>query len=311
MGNNFLPSHAAHKRSTSHVSKNAGQAAANATGIKEEATAVESKLQRPTFSTFQQHFSPKKVANPLQVPSTTLGTDEFGAHQHQMSAEDTRLQTELLQLHLLHTSSKGVSKDWENSAEQGLRRRFEYVASKYRALIEDEHLAQTSINQATLQELAKGGPATTVEDNIQCLSMLLQESLALTEEHGRHTRLYESFNRWLETAANMLQSPTMSFSDGLGENWKAEHAALTRKLTGMSRDADQLPDQSNDSSIAVVTLACKNLVNGMLDELRTMLGVEADVFKREQSGINEQLARIEKDITLSSQNMGPIWGTDA
>ncbi|KAI9686432.1 MAG: hypothetical protein M1822_003779 [Bathelium mastoideum] len=317
--NHANPVNSSHKRSTSNVPRNlgqfvtnlgAGQVATSAVRTKDARATTESKLQRPAFSTFQQQFSPKKVANASQVASNTAASDDVSASQHQNLAEDFRLQTELLQLQILHERSIEALKSWEASAGKSLRQKFEKVVHRHGKMIEDEILAQSGFNQAALQEWTEAGMAVAVEDNIQCLSKLLQENLSLTASGGRYTRLHEGFDRWFAMSVDMFQDSALSFCECLDEHWRSEHASLTRKLTDLSREADHLPDQRNDSSIATITWACKDLIKGMLDELRLMLVVESEVSRKEQTRIDKELAHIEHDIEIASQDLGRIWGTD-
>ncbi|KAL9093985.1 MAG: hypothetical protein Q9165_003655 [Trypethelium subeluteriae] len=294
---------ASHVRSKSNTSRNAEQAPSNLSRLKDETVVYESRTQRPAFSTYQQHFTPKKTVKAAPV------ADDTNVAQSQTSAEDFRLQTELLQLHILHESSTGVLKDWEDSAEKSLKLRFEKVNCKHRKLIEDEYLAQANINQAGLQEWTKGSSAVAIEDNIQCLSKHLHEVLSFTASRGRFTNLCDGFSQWFEMAENKSRVSALSFSDDLDEDWKAEHVALTRKLTGMARDVEQLPNQANDASITLITLTCKKLIEGILDELRAMLALQADVSTREKLRIDAGLSRIQADIDDASRNLGSLWAS--
>ncbi|KAF2234146.1 hypothetical protein EV356DRAFT_533195 [Viridothelium virens] len=294
---------ASHARSKSNVSRNAGQVPSNPIQVNDETAVHEPKSQRPAFSTYQQHFTPKKTVKAAPA------VDDINVAQNQTSVEDFRLQTELLQLHMLHESSIGVLKNWEDSAERSLKLKFDSIICKHRKLIEDEYLAQANINQAGLQQWTEGNSAVAIEDNIQCLSKHLHEVLSLSAGHGRYTNLYDRFSQWFETAENKLQISAFSFSDDLDEDWTAEHAALTRKLTGMARDVEQLPDQANDASITLITLTCRKLIKGILDELRTMLALKADVSTRERLRIDAELSQIQGDIDGASRNLGSIWGS--
>ena len=321
-GNHSALSNASHKRSTSNGPKTVdpanplpheGAVSTGGTKAKIEALTVTSKIQRPAFSTFQQHFSPKKVTG-TSAASVSIDTDESCDNQYHTSVEDGRLQTELLQLHVLHQSSAGTLKDWQTSAERTLRTRFENVIIQHQKLVKSECLAQASLNQAALQEWTARGAVMAKEDHIQCLSKLLQECLLLTARHGRYDCFCETFSEWFETSETASQSTIVSFSKRLAEQWKAEHAALTRKLTSMSREADELPDQFDgfeDSSVAIISLTCKKLIRGMLDELRSMLAIEADIAARGRARIDQGLAQFEADIKIASQDLGAIWATGA
>ena len=307
-----------HLRSTSNVPKHAAQNLARPSAdplsdigvkTKTETILADSKLQRPAFSTFQQHFSPKKIVQAPQTSSLSAIADDASASQQQPSVDDVRLQAELLQLHILHKSSLDIPKRWENSAQRSLKLEFQNISRKHKRMLEDETLAKCKYNQMAMKEWTKAQPTIAVEDHIECLSKLLQEILSLTASHGRYTRLCEEFDQWIEIAAKPFENSTSSFSEYLNDNWKDEHTALLHKLMGMSRGADQLPSQSNDSSVAKTTMACKDLIRGMLNELRTMVDVERSIIAKDHYQIDQNLVQLQRDVEILSPDLGSVWGT--
>ncbi|ROW14958.1 hypothetical protein VPNG_03303 [Cytospora leucostoma] len=83
---------------------------------------------RPTFSTFQQHYTPA-ARNPAPKPPTSsyLAPPTPSRLPASVAASDeaARLQAELLQLHLLHRGADAVSAAWRASARERLGRRRE------------------------------------------------------------------------------------------------------------------------------------------------------------------------------------------
>ncbi|KAI9693534.1 MAG: hypothetical protein M1820_009186 [Bogoriella megaspora] len=266
----------------------------------------EAKTQRPPFSTLQQHYTPKKVAP--QLSSIGKAATDGAGSEAAPSGDEVQLQTELLQLHILHESAQSTEMQWKKSAERQLRSRFEKVAARYQQMREEEVLNQVNTNFAALDDWLSRGVGS--EDSIQLLSNLLHELLSLTNSEGRYSRLADRFDNWFSsTETNSLVSsplvssdPSSKFAENLGEDWKAEHAALLRKLAAMSREADYIQDANEGSSIGSVISSCKFLLGGMLEELRLMVLVQSTAALREQNRIDEGLAQIEQDLkTLASE----------
>jgi hypothetical protein len=255
------------------------------------------KTNRPAFSTLQQHFTPRKVG---KAPTATFLHPAPAPASHSLPPELISLQSELLQLHLLHQSSAETSKLWELSARHNLHIKFEEVASLYQVMLENERAGQEQKNLQSLLEWSAGGSSTGLVEHIQFLSEPLQELPSLVESGGRLQRLVGEFAHWLSWVQG-IRSARQSLTgnkdgagtiEGLEDTWKAENAALTRKLTLLSRDLGRLAQPTPGSSIACIVEACATILLGILEELQIMQKIEAEVVTKEKDWVESRLRAI-------------------
>ncbi|PSN63227.1 hypothetical protein BS50DRAFT_591408 [Corynespora cassiicola Philippines] len=260
------------------------------------------KPSRPAFNTMQQHFTPRKTA---KAPTATFLHPAAESSGHTLPPEIVSLQAELLQLHLLHEASAEVNRQWELSAKRSLHHRFDEVASLYQVMRESERQGQEQKNLESLREWNNSNSSSGLAEHIQVLSGPLHELPSLVDSGGRFRRLVDDFERWaswvdeIQTArghaANGRSADTGSV-EGLGDAWQAENAALTRKLTAYSRDLDKLTQPAPGSSLSCIVATCKELLRGILEELRTMQMIHAGVVAQESEWVEDRLKSIARDI---------------
>jgi hypothetical protein len=263
------------------------------------------KATRPAFSTLQQHFTPRKVG---KAPTATFINPAPQTVSQLLSPETISLQSELLQLHLLHQPSAQAFRNWEISAKRKMHMKFEEVASLYQVMLENERAAQEQKNLQSLLEWSTGGVSAGLVEHIQILSEPLHELPSLVDSGGRLQRLVGEFQHWLSWVQDIRSArqghggakAALGTIEGLGDSWKAENAALTRKLTVFARDLDRLASPTPGSSIACIVEACKAILHGILDELQTMQKIETEVVSREKEWIEHRLRGIVQDV-------GTLW----
>lgn len=266
------------------------------------------RVARPAFSTLQQHFTPRKAGkastasflHPAPVASST-----------NISPEIVGLQMDLLQLHLLHENAVEVSRLWEMSAKRALRTKFDEVASMYQAMLEHERSGQEQKNLQAFREWTGASPS--LHEHIQVLSGPLQELPSLVQTGGRFQHLVTAFEQWVSWAeevqsARQNRAGTGSGSiEGLGDAWKAENAALKRKLSSFTRDLSGLPQPTAGSSVASIVECCDALLQGLVDELQIMQAIEADVVSKEKEWVESRLQGIAADIGSFLDDESPVW----
>jgi hypothetical protein len=177
-------------------------------------------------------------------------------------------------------------------------------------------LGQEQKNIRALRDWSTGSASCSLAEYAQILSGPLQELPSLVESDGRFWRLMEDFERWMVWVDEVLrlrresidQVPDLSTVEALGDAWKAENAALTRKLTSYSRDLQRLSQPAQESSIAVIVSACRCLVDGILEELHVMRRIEDDVLAREKEWVEGALKAIARDISV---HLGPEEACEA
>jgi hypothetical protein len=193
---------------------------------------------------------------------------------------------------------------WELSAQKALRMKFDEVASLNQIMQEKERFGQEQKNVVALREWNGSNSLSGLVAHIQALSGPLHELPSLLDPGGRFFHLVEAFGTWFSKADEVWSvrdgscghGGVMQSLAGLGDAWKEEHAAVTRKLTAFSRHLDSLPPTVTGSSIAHIVSRCQSLVEGLLSELQIMQATEVDVVSREKHWVEERLRIIAQDI---------------
>ncbi|KAL1611442.1 hypothetical protein SLS59_000161 [Nothophoma quercina] len=269
------------------------------------------KVPRPAFSTLQQHFTPRKES---KAPTSTFLHPAPITASNSLPPELVSLQLDLLQLHLLHENAEEVSRQWEASAKRQLRLKFDEVASMYQAMLEHERSGQEQKNLQALLEWTGAKASASLVEHIQVLSGPLHELPSLVQTGGRfqrHVAAFEQWMSWVEEVRSARESRKeggLGSIEGLGDAWKAENAALMRKLTSFSRDLGGLSQPAAGSSIASIIGNCESLLDGLLEELRVMQGIEADVVSKEKEWVETRLQGIAADIgSFLVDDEAPAW----
>jgi hypothetical protein len=259
------------------------------------------KFARPAFSTLQQHFTPRKTA---KAPTSVFLHPVADTSTQSLPPEISSLQSELLQLHLMHEASALTVKEWELSAKQSLRVKFDEVATLYGAMREYERLGQEQKNLVAFREWNGTNTTSGLVEHLQALSGPLHELPSLMEPGSRLSRVVDAYDSWLSevdqvwNARNSLggENVYVKSLEGLGESWEAQNASLTRKLTGFLRQLEGLPPPASGSSITCIVSACKQLLDGLLAELQVMKTVEAGIVAKERQWVEERLRLIAQDM---------------
>jgi hypothetical protein len=277
---------------------------------KEPAKEESKKGLRPAFSTLQQHFTPKK-AN--KAPTSTFLHPPPVSTTDILPPEAVSLQTELLQLQLLHENAEHVARDWEVSAKRNLRHKFEEVASLHHVTLEQERAGQEQENLQAWLQWARSSPSHCEEQHIEYLSGPLHELPSLIEPGGRVWRLVDTFSRWMSLAEEIRtarQSGTGDESEartisGLDDSWKAEHTAVLRKVMTFLQALDELYHPTHHgSSIHSIFNSCRALLDGLRDELFTMQAIEAETVAMEKDWVESRLNRIASGVGVDLVDMG-------
>lgn len=222
---------------------------------------------------------------------------------------------DLLQLHLLHSAAAEVSMQWEASAKRKLRTKFDEVSSMYQVMLEHERSGQEQKNLQALLEWTGGKASGSLIQHIQVLSVPLHELPSLVQTGGRFQRHAAAFEQWVawvqevRAARQDRAEASVGSIEGLRDAWKAENAALMRKLTSFARDLSGLAQPTAGSSIAAIVGCCENLLDGLLDGLRVMQTIEQDVVEKEKEWIESRLQGIAADIGAFLVESPPAWRT--
>ncbi|KAI0448724.1 hypothetical protein F5B21DRAFT_496653 [Xylaria acuta] len=191
--------------------------------------------RRPAFNTNQQHYSPAKSVAPKPLTSTFLAPPSPSKQPVNVAimAETSRLQTELLQLSLLHREAHGVSASWHASARSKLGARFKELAAADRALRAAEREGAEARGLRDLIRWGNAGPEhenggtdgdrrnsgdrerLPLDEKIQLLDQVLNGVWALGEPGGRYQRAMHAFEDWALRVAEIRAAQRGGDIDGL------------------------------------------------------------------------------------------------
>ncbi|KAK4175225.1 hypothetical protein QBC36DRAFT_379515 [Triangularia setosa] len=259
---------------------------------------------KPEFTTHQQHFSPLKnpgLAKPLTSAILAPPSPSKLPGNVAISAETARLQTELLQLSLLHSSAGEVKRQWEDSAYNKLREKFERVVEQEKEVLK---LENRSVESKAVKELLDWGKGRGgLEERVRVLDEVLGSIWALTEPYthnhkgGRYIRLVKQFERWLNGAEQILSSRARGETEGeeliagIGQDWKEEIGSLSRKIHSIRQDlygvleGHETKGDGDGKNLRRVLTGTRELVEGMVQEVEIMEVVEGEVREREMEWV--------------------------
>ncbi|KAH8199651.1 hypothetical protein TruAng_006181 [Truncatella angustata] len=282
--------------------------------------------RRPTFNTNQQHYSPLKSHAPKPLTASYLAPPSPSKLPANLaiSAETSRLQTELLQLSLIHREAGAVARQWHDSARRKLGARFRRVAREHDDFCVEERDGVEGRNAAALVRWGSvnsisaksGGEATAggLEDKIQVLDQVLDGVWALSEPGGRYNRVVEDFETWAERMAgvvrarksgkaeeHLVRDGEILFVSDLDTRWKDDCAGLVRKLEGWRGMLDgigpapgDVEDRAQRSSLSRALGGSTSLVDDMLAEMELMQDIEKEARRSE----DEWIERMNKELEI-------------
>lgn len=300
-----------------------------------EAEAAKPRL-RPAFSTLQQHYSPAKAHNPKPLTSAILAPPSPSRLPANMaaSAETSRLQAELVQLHLLHRDARAVQSQWQASAKQKLGTRFDKLSRESACIAAREASALEGDNVLALRKWARRG-GKDIEDKMQALGEIMTNLWTLSEPAGRHARVVRRFERFVDGVCDAeearqstektktktaLASHDALFIGELDDSWREEVAALTRRLEAWREELssiDDLDSGSSDSdsgrggaskpSLDKMLSGARELISGMLAELYAMGEIEQQALAREHAWIESMNREGEDELEHDTPRAGAVW----
>ena len=269
---------------------------------------------RPTFNTFQQHYSPAKSALPKPpIPSTR--SSKTAALPAAPVAEEPDLETlkqqvELLQLSLLHQSACQTSIQFASSAERKLSAKQARLKKDCEALRELEGHQLRTVHLATLDAWC---PDTALlVEHLHVLSKLYAELTSLTDS-GRYTNLVGSFERWMDEATAALTGQSAAFIEALPQDWHKVHTSLALRCRALQRDLSTLPpapsgthSSAAGSPLGILLETCGRMLDGMLKELELMSKLEREILRREKLRVDEEVEALTLDVGASEEWV-PAW----
>ncbi|KAL4993428.1 hypothetical protein BDV10DRAFT_26718 [Aspergillus recurvatus] len=257
---------------------------------------------RNQFSTYQQQYFPKKTQKP-PTPTPAAGPHQASSLISSSWPEVAALQTELLQLSLLHQSLQQRDGQWEGDAEAHLRRKYKLVADNYKAILNEEKESQRKLNGQALHYWSKNSGEHNGQQGfaaqVQLLSQVAQEVYGLSDSHGRYTIAILEFEKWLQTVERTQAARAHvgqegdDFIDPIRREWREETNALVMKLELASRQLQSLDilgyrdvEAVNGSALLRTARSLGDLVSQMVEELGVIRKIEADIVKSETTRVS-------------------------
>ncbi|KAK0623531.1 hypothetical protein B0T14DRAFT_412002, partial [Immersiella caudata] len=275
---------------------------------------------RPAFTTLQQHYSPAKSLAPKPLTATFLAPPSPSKLPSNLaiSAETARLQTQLLQLHLMHRSAHEVTTQWRASAKEKFSVRFDNLLAKEDEVTRLERRVEEARNAQALVEWA-GREGKGLEEKVQVLDAVLGTLWTLGEHGGRYARVVRRFEKWVakaeDTVAKREKVGGLEELVGAGEEvlvgemdaaWKEEVRGLGRRLEEVRRGLRGLEAEKregDESCLGRIVNGCEVLVRGMLAELDVMGGIEREVVSDEMRWVRE----VNRGVGEEPRRAGAIW----
>lgn len=282
-----------------------------------------SRSKSPVKSTLQQHTSPRKPSIPT-TPATTStphGDTTVGPGPP-LSSQITSLQTEVLQLHILHSQALQAKAEWESSNEKHFQELHASAVATYHAVTSAEKGSRQRLNADAINQWrknAKSNESCDFPEQIRLLSRVIEDVTDLTDTRGgRYETVVRRFERWFEHAMQVRRSrtrpqkdthdgdegdadPEMGFIDPLGDEWKEEVNALKLRLEPFAReldcldvriDEDEVGTDSSASALVRAVQGHKMMLASMLDELKIMPRIEKEVIQRENTWVRNAVDRV-------------------
>ncbi|KAJ9302390.1 hypothetical protein DTO271G3_1256 [Paecilomyces variotii] len=276
------------------------------------ASSVSLARSRPQFSTYQQHYSPKKNTKP-PTPTTAASSasTELDSFMIPSSRSDiAALQTEILQLHLFYSSYNQQNMDWKTTSEKKLSKMYNSISDSYRFVLAQEQSVQRELNYLALanwsENIAKNSSRQDYAEQVQTLSHVVQEVNDMTESReGRYPKVVRVFEDWMENAAQVKQAREqastsstfmgdLDFVDPLDRTWKEEVDVISarldlclRKLQNLDICGESDRDQLGNSALLRIANGHQELLASMLEELSVMRSIETDIVRSEKSSITK------------------------
>lgn len=254
--------------------------------------------EKPTFSTLQQHFTPRRAIKDAAPSFST----KLQVEQHRLSREHADLKLELLQLHMLHRHTSTIQQEWQCSAENRFRARFHDLAFAHNSLTTREGEFQEQVNASAFVAWGSRTDGLTIEHKVLVLSSILSEVWDLSEPNGKYSCLLESFEHWYTRASRVLQlqrcpdvnqTGLVSSTEGIGDGWKAEIALLQLKIHRFHEQIRALGEVQPQSDLARCLVSLSSMLCNMMEELDLL----QQMVLRGQMWIKKSVDRLATDLT--------------
>ncbi|KAL9105917.1 MAG: hypothetical protein Q9227_008977 [Pyrenula ochraceoflavens] len=241
---------------------------------------------KPRFSTYQQHFTPKKSTKaPVQAYLHSDSEDKSA----RPSSPASPLEDELFLLSLLHSSSHTTQGQWEQSAKATLRKFFKDVSRKQKSLFDAGQLHMTNQNLTELSKWLDRGPLT-MEQKLQALSQCVRDVSSLSRDNGLIEQVLKEFQTWYDNVTDILGAKAsksrerynqFTMISPIDEQWADKARNALHKLEACEEQLENLGTADESTAIGKVLKAHKSLVSGLHAEVKVTIDIEKMVMGQE------------------------------
>ena len=171
------------------------------------------------------------------------------------------------------------------------------------------------INAAALKRWQEHGtPGWGLDEKIQVLDEVVTGVWNLGDSGGKYARAVRKFEKWLGRCQGILNARAhdegwedveVVFLEELDSAWKDDCLLLSRKLESWRDHLQDLGAPDEGSSLAIIVGGCRNLLRGMLMELKVMAQIERDAIMMEAQWIRSMNDDADEDEDKSVA--GAIW----
>lgn len=250
------------------------------------------KVHRPPIAALQQDFVPNKSsklaisANPTSV----------ALKPEMLPNKIVRLQMELMQLCVLHRIAIETQRQWEQSAERTLQRRFDVIREEHFRVKRLVQVQKTFEIQAALVSWYGDMTSAELAAKVQLLSRNIFESWQLISSEGEYTRIVQKFEIWFERARGVqsLRKPSIQFTgpdidfiECIEDGWALEVENMEWRLNSSLSDLKCIGELPENTDFGQLLFSFKKLLSNLLEEMGIIRAIQADIMASEISWIQD------------------------
>lgn len=252
-------------------------------------------LQKPSFNTYKQTFSPKKPKQGIPPSSTTVPTNNPVAVQ--ASLQPSRLYDETLQLSVSHQYSTAALRHFADSIRTSLEAGRADLQTQIRHVASLEKDRQGRRNVEGVREwIDQGVREESAEfDKLSLLAACVQELFAISKREGPFLVAMEEFNQWQRNAATAKSRRAKGediegcFTIPLGRKWATTMSSVQGRVEACTDTIKTLGAVTESSSIGSMISGLLVLAEQFTQEVKMCMDLEGLILQQEQDWVESSL----------------------